>query len=145
MISISSGQWGALMSEMNSNENQTRIQQPSSPPKAVPARYQASVVIIKGHAAGMEYPVEKTSAVIGRDREADIPLKDPLVSRQHAAIVYREGAFLLKDLGSTNGTSMNGASIKEAGLRHGDTFRVGDTVLQFILEDSGRSRTYEIG
>ncbi len=133
------------MADMNGQNNQTRIQRPSPPEKTIPARYQASLVIIKGYAEGMEYPLEKTSAVIGRDREADIPLKDPLVSRRHAAVLFREGAFLLTDLESTNGTVMKGASIKEVTLHHGDTFRVGDTVIQFILQDSGRSRTYEIG
>ncbi len=133
------------MADSNASENHTRIQQPASPAKAIPARYQASLVIIKGYAEGMEYQLEKTSAVIGRDREADIPLKDPLVSRRHATVLFRDGSFLLADLESTNGTVMNGASIKEVVLRHGDKFRVGDTEIQFILEDSGRSRTYEIG
>ena len=39
---------------------------------------------------------------------------------------------------------MRGASIRQRKLRHGDKFRVGDTVLQFILQESGKGRTYEI-
>ena len=125
-------------------DDKTRIQQPSRSSKAIPARYQASVVILEGYAAGMEYPVEKTYAIIGRNKDAAVPLKDPLASREHAVIVFHESAFILKDLDSTNGTHMRGASIRQRKLRHGDKFRVGDTVLQFILQDSGRSRTYEI-
>lgn len=122
----------------------TRIQQPSRSTKGIPARYQASVVILQGYAEGMEYPIERTYAVIGRNRDAAIPVKDPLASREHAVIVFHESAFILKDLDSTNGTHMRGASIRQRKLRHGDKFRVGDTVLQFILQDSGRGRTYEI-
>jgi len=125
-------------------DDKTRIRQPSSSTKGIPARYQASVVILQGYAEGMEYPIEKTYAVIGRNRDAAVPVKDPLASREHAVIVFHEGAFVLKDLDSTNGTHMRGASIRQRKLRHGDKFRVGDTVLQFILQDSGRSRTYEI-
>ncbi len=132
------------MAELKGDDS-TRIRTSSPSEKKIPARYQASVVIIKGYAEGMEYPIDKTRAVIGRDRDTQIALKDPLVSRQHAAILFQDGRFLLKDLDSTNGTQINGASIKEADLRHGDTFRVGDTVLQFIIEDTGRNPTYEIG
>jgi len=132
------------MAGSESNDYKTQVRPPSSPEKKIPARYQASVVILKGHAEGMEYPIEKAVALVGRDQICEISLKDPLVSRQHAAILFQEGNFTLKDLESTNGTQMHGASIKQADLHHGDTFRVGDTVLQFILEDTGRSRTYEI-
>ena len=125
-------------------DEKTRIQRPSRSTKGIPARYQASVVILQGYAEGMEYPIERTYAVIGRNRDAAIPIRDPLASREHAVIVFHEKAFILKDLDSTNGTHMRGASIRQRKLRHGDKFRVGDTVLQFILQDSGRGRTYEI-
>jgi pSer/pThr/pTyr-binding forkhead associated (FHA) protein len=125
-------------------DDKTRIRTSSPSAKKIPARYQASVVILKGYAEGMEYPIDKIHTVIGRDPEVQVPLKDPLVSRQHATILFHDGNFVLKDLDSTNGTQMNGASIKQADLHHGDKFRVGDTVLQFVLEDTGRSKTYEI-
>ena len=101
-------------------------------------------MVIKGHAEGMEYLIDKTYAVIGRSANAQVRIKDALVSREHAVIVYHEGAFLLKDLDSTNGTHMRGASIRQRKLRHGDKFRVGETTLQFILQETGRNRTYEI-
>lgn len=125
-------------------DDKTRIRTPSVSKQKIPARYQASVVIVQGYAEGMEYSVDRTYAVIGRNKDAAVPLKDPLASREHAVIVYHEGVFVLKDLDSTNGTHMRGASIRQRKLRHGDKFRVGDTVLQFILQDSGRARTYEI-
>lgn len=125
-------------------DDKTRISTPSASTQKIPPRYQASVVIVQGYAEGMEYAVNRSYAVIGRNRAAAVPLKDPLASREHAVIVYHDGVFVLKDLDSTNGTHMRGASIRQRKLRHGDKFRVGDTVLQFILQDSGRARTYEI-
>ncbi len=132
------------MAESKRGDDRTEIRSSAPSAKKIPVRYQASVVILKGYAEGMEYPIDKTHAVIGRDKDVQVPLKDPLVSRQHAVILFQDGNFTLKDLDSTNGTQMNGASIKQTNLHHGDTFRVGDTLLQFILEDTGRNPTYEI-
>jgi pSer/pThr/pTyr-binding forkhead associated (FHA) protein len=112
--------------------------------KGMPGRYQASVVILEGFAEGMEYPIKETYALIGRSKDAAVPLKDPMVSREHAAIVFHEDAFILKDLDSTNGTYMGGELIKQSKLSHGDKFHIGNTVLQFILQESGSGRTYEI-
>ena len=123
----------------------TQILQRMRPTKGVPGRYQASVVILEGFAEGMEYPIKETYALIGRSRDAAVPLKDPMVSREHAAIVFDEDAFILKDLGSTNGTYMEGELIEQRELSHGDKFYMGNTVLQFILQESGSGRTYEIG
>lgn len=128
-----------------SDGDKTQVRPAATPAQKIPARYQASVVIIKGRPRGMEYAIDRDYAVIGRDNEAQIRLTDSLVSRQHAVIVFRDGNFQLRDLESTNGTQMNNVTIRQAELRHGDTFRVGDTVLQFVLEDTGRSSTYEIG
>jgi len=125
--------------------DKTQIRPPSPSTKKIPARYQASVVVLKGFAEGMEYPIDKTSSVIGRGANAQVRVKDSLVSREHALILYQEGAFILKDLDSKNGTHMKGTSIRQRKLRHGDKFRIGDTILQFILEDNRRPTTYEIG
>jgi pSer/pThr/pTyr-binding forkhead associated (FHA) protein len=114
------------------------------PKKATPERYQASVVILEGYPEGMEYPIKRSHSVIGRNRDAAVPLTDPLVSREHAAIIFRDDTFILKDLGSTNGTYMRGESIKQRRLSHGDKFQIGNTILQFILQDRDRGRTYEI-
>lgn len=124
----------------------TQIIKRSRLTKGIPGRYQASVVILEGYdTEGMEYPITETYAMIGRSKDAAVHLKDPMVSREHAAIEFDEDAFILKDLDSTNGTYMRGVLIKERRLSHGDKFQVGNTVLQFILEDIIGGRTYEIG
>jgi pSer/pThr/pTyr-binding forkhead associated (FHA) protein len=132
------------MAARNASEDKTKLLKLSQPAKKIPEQFQASVVIIKGYAQGMEYLVEKEYTVIGRDKTADIALKDPLISRQHAVIIYHDRNYSIKDMESTNGTYMSGARIQEADLHHGDKFRIGDTTLQFILEDTGVVKTYEI-
>ncbi len=132
------------MTASDAGSDRTQVRQPARAEKKIPERFQASVVVLEGYGEGMEYPVDRTYAVIGRSKDAAVPLRDPLASREHAVILFHDGAFVLKDLDSTNGTHMRGASIRQRKLRHGDRFRVGDTVLQFILEDSGRAKTYEI-
>ncbi|HYV19100.1 MAG TPA: FHA domain-containing protein [Verrucomicrobiae bacterium] len=75
---------------------------------------------------------------IGRDG-ADIPLDDGKVSRKHAEIgLYGPGAWVLRDLASTNGTSLNGRRVDDkTSLKHWDLIRVGDTRLRFaVIEKS---------
>ena len=133
------------MKKRPATSDKTEIGSPAKAAERVPERFQASLVIIEGHSQGMEYALTKAHSVIGRDKAADVLLKDPLVSRQHAVVIYRDGAYTVKDLDSTNGTHMNGAVVKHAALRHGDSFRVGNTTLRFVLQDAPAGRTYEIG
>ncbi len=133
------------MTGKSDHDDSTRVRPPSPSVQKIPERYEASIVIVGGHAEGMEYPITGEYTVLGRDKAADIILKDPLISRRHAAIVYHDGEFMLKDLESTNGTIMSGKLIELAPLRHKDKFRIGDTTIQFILVDSGEGRVYEIG
>ena len=133
------------MKDQEPNEDNTQLLKQSQTGKKIPERFQASVVIVEGYSEGMEYLIEKEYTIIGRDKSsADIVLKDPVVSRQHAAIIYRDRNYLVKDLGSTNGTHLKGALIQQAALNHGDRFRIGDTTLQFILEETGAGKIYEI-
>ncbi len=114
-------------------------------PAAGGARLRASVVIVEGPGAGQEYPVEKAVSVVGREKGVDILLPDSAVSRRHAAIDAAVGAFRLKDLGSTNGTLLNGKKIRESAIRHGDRFQVGNTTLQFVVEErEGSGPVYEV-
>ena len=133
------------MQKRTPSSDKTQISEPAKPKERIPERYQASLVIVAGHSTGMEYTLTTAYSVIGRDKDADVMLKDPVVSRQHAVVIYHDGSYVLKDLDSTNGTHIKGALVKQASLRHGDTFRVGDTTLQFVLQDAPRTRTYELG
>lgn len=132
------------MAENGENRDATQVRSSGPPPGRIPKRYNASVVIIEGYSQGMEYPITAEYTVIGRDKTAGIVLKDRLASRRHAAVLYHDGEFKLQDLGSTNGTIMNGTMIEVASIKHRDKFRVGNTTFQFILEDTKKGNTYEI-
>ena len=76
---------------------------------------------------GTPHPVEPPGVVIGRGAEADLRISDPGISRRHAEIrVQGRGAKVI-DLGSTNGTTVDGAKVREATLRDGQRIRVGNT------------------
>jgi len=68
---------------------------------------------------------------IGRALDNDIVLGDASVSRHHASIEYRSGAFVLRDLGSQNGTWVGGKRVLEAPLGRGDALRLGDALFTF--------------
>jgi diguanylate cyclase (GGDEF)-like protein len=78
--------------------------------------------------------------VIGRAPEADVTLRLPSVSRQHAKIVRTDVAggqfFEISDLGSMNGTLVNNVEVRSAILQNNDKIQLGDVVLKFVLQDS---------
>jgi hypothetical protein len=71
----------------------------------------AILVIVKGLSSGQRFPLDEKETIIGRAPEVDIYLESPFVSRQHARIVPEEGAYYVEDLGSKNGTFVNGKRI----------------------------------
>lgn len=68
---------------------------------------------------------------IGRALDNDIVISDPSVSRHHASIEYRDGSFVLRDLGSQNGTWLDGQRVTEIPLSGGDALRLGDARFTF--------------
>ncbi len=80
-----------------------------------------------------EYPIEKDSLSIGRKHGNDIQLNDLTVSGRHALIVSMGEHIYVDDLGSTNGTLMNGARVTKTLLKHGDVIQVGN--YQFTYYD----------
>lgn len=77
------------------------------------------------------FPINKERVGIGRSEVNDIVLSDPGVSRNHAEIVVEKRATVIKDLGSTNGTFVNGKRVKKKLLRHKDKILLGTTNLEF--------------
>ena len=69
----------------------------------------------------------RTTSRIGRSEESEIVLLDPGVSRAHAIIEVAGGKALVRDLGSTNGTFLNGRRVETGSLRDGDELRFGNT------------------
>ncbi len=71
---------------------------------------------------------------IGRDKTAHIALDDPQASRIHTAIRYWDDIFIVRDMGSSNGTLLNGRKIDVAKLTPGDVIKVGDTEIAVVPE-----------
>ena len=75
---------------------------------------------------------------IGRSSDADVRIEDRFASQIHARVQSRKGDYYVEDLGSTNGTYLNGSPVRaEAKLRDLDQIRIGDTELRFELEVPG--------
>jgi pSer/pThr/pTyr-binding forkhead associated (FHA) protein len=73
----------------------------------------------------------KDATVLGRSSEADVELSDPYASEFHLRLVATEGKLTVHDLGSTNGTYVNGRRITTpTALRRGDAVQVGKTVME---------------
>jgi len=81
------------------------------------------------------------SLVVGRTRDCGFVIDDSAASRRHFEITPRNDIFVWKDLGSTNGTVVNGARMLAGELRHGDRIQVGETAMLFQVESDGADST----
>ena len=80
---------------------------------------------------GARHELGKRTVVIGRSRDCDIRLSDPNASRRHAELRQEGSTYWLVDLGSTNGTAVNGRREERARLEHQDRITIGSTDLVF--------------
>ena len=99
------------------------------------ARHCATLTMISGPAAGMEWTLVGARAVAGRSAKAAIELEDRSVSVEHAVFELSESGFGVRDLASTNGVRVNGKPVLSTGLEHGDRIRLGDCELQYVVEE----------
>jgi len=95
---------------------------------AVPAG--AGVRVLRGFYEGLELPLDRDWLVIGRGRGADLVIHEPTISRAHVAVGFRENGFFVQDLGSTNGTFLNGSRRERASLSDGDEIQMGRLLLR---------------
>src|SRR5256885_415875 len=78
---------------------------------------------------------------IGRASDCSIPIKDRYLSRKHAEIISSDGHWILKDLGSANGTYLNGSRVeRDQRLQAGDRIRLGDTEIVFETSEHNTDR-----
>jgi hypothetical protein len=91
-----------------------------------------SVGLVSGD--GRTYPLQMGSTVIGRGDQANLRLPDVGISRRHARLDYDGAQVVLTDLGSTNGTMVNGQRVSAVALNPGDMIQLGTTTLTFRVD-----------
>ncbi|NOU31989.1 MAG: DUF4388 domain-containing protein [Polyangiaceae bacterium] len=92
---------------------------------------------ISGKYQGGEFPiVPEKQIIVGRSSDLDMVLVEDMVSRRHARIALQQDQIWIEDLGSTNGTFVNGEKIKRARLKEGDRVLIGTSILKVIASDA---------
>jgi predicted component of type VI protein secretion system len=104
-----------------------RTQVISGPPKPT-----LQLRVHTGESAGTNVPLQGSRVSVGRLRSCDLPLPDTTVSREHAALVRRGEKWWVVDLGSTNGTRVNGVQAAEQPIDVGDRIEFGDAVVELV-------------
>ncbi len=99
-------------------------------------RDRAHFIVLAGQNLGQMYRVDQLETVIGRGSEATIRLADDGISRRHAKVALEGGQLWIEDMGSANGTLVNGKTVARQVLRDGDKIQMGaTTILKFTYSD----------
>ena len=84
---------------------------------------------------GQQFPIEKDEFIIGRGaRTADLAIRDGNISRRHAAVVFHDGVYFMKDLGSTNGIEYAGQRVESKRIEEGDVYHICDYEIRFSYQ-----------
>jgi predicted component of type VI protein secretion system len=87
------------------------------------------IAVRTGPNAGKSFPLIKPEMLVGRESNMDVVIKDPEVSRKHARVFMQGSSYYIEDLGSTNGTSINGQRISGAHLLQvGEVITLGEKI-----------------
>lgn len=94
------------------------------------------LLILSPNFFGTTSILDEAQHFIGRTQECDFIINDGLVSKRHCVITNEAGKFFLEDIGSRNGTFLNGKPIKKkTALFYGDKVTIGETIMRFYLEE----------
>ena len=102
--------------------------------------HKATLLVVRGVDQGSRFEINGTPQTLGRGARNSIRILDTEVSRQHAEIVEEDGAFVLFDKQSSNGTFVNGNQIRRRVLENGDQIQIGRSVILFSLQGEDESR-----
>ena len=95
------------------------------------------LVVRRGPNAGSRFALEKPVTTVGRHPDSDIFLDDVTVSRRHAEVAIEPERFMVRDVGSLNGTYLNRERIEESEMHNGDVLQIGKFRLVFLAEVRG--------
>jgi len=90
---------------------------------------------ISGKLKGAIFAINEETLIIGRETAAHLCIADASVSRRHSKIEKKDGAFVITDLESLNGTFVNGVPVRSRLLDHGDRVRIGDSQFIFLMHE----------
>jgi hypothetical protein len=99
------------------------------------------LTIAEGTEAGREFIFQQQSVTIGRTSDCDVILYDPGISRKHARIFSEGDTYAVEDLGSSNGTKVNGSLVKRQTLKDGDAVSLGPVSFNFATIVYGEENT----
>ena len=122
---------GALESSGDGESATPDQAEPSGPVEGLPPG-SALLVVKRGPNAGSRFLLDADVTTAGRHPESDIFLDDVTVSRRHAEFAREGGTFVVRDVGSLNGTYLNRERIDAAGLAGGDEVQIGKYRLMFL-------------
>lgn len=146
---LETGVFHIVSSQHRQNPTQAPVMHPerAQPAAQAPQRVQPERVarpVLPGQHAllvnGRSHPLENGVTVLGRGSDADVLIDDTGVSRHHAQVRVNSHTLTLEDLGSTNGTFVNGRRVHTQTIQAGDEITIGRVTLQVIPPHQGGSR-----
>ena len=106
-------------------------------PNTLPRGTHVRLQLGDGHDGSSSFVVDRLPAIIGRGEDADLLIDDRFVSQVHCLLNYSEGALVVQDLESRNGTKVNGRRVKAKWLEEGDAIDVGATRIHVVKISTG--------
>ena len=123
------------------DEDTVMMKIPTAGSNKVAALYKGRLIVRIDGTVVQEQPLNRERIMIGRDQGCDVRVNSHLVSRHHAVLVIDSDSLRLADLGSTNGTFVDGREIKQCGLDDRQVIGVGDSQIEYIADD-GRNDSF---
>lgn len=93
------------------------------------------LVVVAGNDIGTHFRIAQERQILGRGPGVDLKIDDQAMSRQHASIEFDGQAFRIRDLGSTNGITVNGRVVQVSELTSGDRIEIGSQVFQYVVDE----------
>ena len=122
---------------------QTRISNSFVTPVAKTVSSGLLVKIYPLASIGHPVPFESLGLVIGRDSNCSLAIDDDSVSRRHATVEWKDDGYVVRDLGSTNGTFVNDQRVQEQKLSAGDRVRFGKNIFKYLSATELESQYHE--
>jgi hypothetical protein len=108
---------------------------PASAERAPESARRAYLLVSTRGAAPVQFDLGGSLISLGRASDNDVIVDDPMVSRHHCQLKLQHGAYSFADLGSRNGSLVNGQQVSEIALGPGDRIRIGDTEIEFQVRE----------